>query len=549
MAIMLRLLKMVKPLKNIMILGIVLGTIGHLSATFITVLGGFGLVSVFEARYESLVIIFAVMAICAVARGILRYGEQTCNHYIAFKVLAIIRDMIFRALRKLCPAKLDGHGKGNLISVITADIELLEVFFAHTISPVVIALIFSISMALFIGSYGLLPGLWSITAYLCIGVAVPFVMSKLSKGYGDEMRGKSGDMSSHVLDSLRGLDEIIQFSHGSERLKEMISKSDELSKTERRLKANIGLNAAITGALILFFDFGMLFIAVYTNGGKGNLEQIVIPVFAMFASFGPTIALASLGSSLNNTLAAAVRVFGILDELPAVEDVEGKEEIGFTGVDTENLCFSYKSKTEEKDLILDDVNISIDEGEIVGIIGKSGSGKSTFLKLLMMFWHADRGDIRISNRRISEINTENLRNMESFVTQETELFRDSIENNIKVAKLDATREEVISACKKASIHDFIMTLPNGYDSEIGELGETLSGGERQRIGVARAFLHDSPLILMDEPTSNLDSLNEAAILQVLKNEAREKSVVIVSHRESTMGIAQRIYKIDKGRVS
>lgn len=548
MKVMLRLLKMINPLKYVMLLGILLGTLGHLAAAFITILGGFGIVNYVNGDIDSLTFIFIIMGISALARGFLRYGEQTCNHYIAFKILAIIRDKVFIALRRLCPAKLDGHGKGNLISIITADIELLEVFFAHTISPVAIATIFSIIMVVFIGSYGWILGLWSAVAYLCVGLVIPVIMSKLSAGIGDEMREKSGDMSSNMLDNLRGLKEIMQYSYGNKRINQLAEKSLKLSETEKKLKANTGTNIALTSGVIMFFDFGMLFIASYLSRGTGNLDSIVIPVFAMFSSFGPVIALANLGSSLNNTLASARRVFVILDESPVVEDIIGNEDVDFTGVRVENLNFSY-TEGNQQSLILEGIKLEIKENEILGIIGKSGSGKSTLLKLLMRFWKVDSGKIYISDREIDKVNTSNLRELESFVTQETELFRDTIENNIKIAKLDATREEVIEACKKASVHEFIMSLPKGYDSEVGELGDTLSGGERQRLGVARAFLHDSPLILMDEPTSNLDSLNEGAILKVLKSEANGKSVVLVSHRESTMKIADRIYKIDNGRVS
>ena len=307
MKVMIRLLKMINPLKYVMLLGIFLGTLGHLAAAFITILGGFGIVNFVNGDIDGLTFIFIVMGVSALARGFLRYGEQTCNHYIAFKILAIIRDKVFVALRRLCPAKLDGHGKGNLISIITADIELLEVFFAHTISPVAIATIFSIIMVVFIGSYGWILGLWAAVAYICVGFIIPVIMSKLSAGIGDEMRERSGDMSSNMLDNLRGLKEIIQFSYGDERIEQMAEKSLQLSETEKKLKANLGANIALTSGVIMFFDFGMLFIASYLSKGTGNLEGIVIPVFAMFSSFGPVIALANLGSSLNNTLASARR--------------------------------------------------------------------------------------------------------------------------------------------------------------------------------------------------------------------------------------------------
>lgn len=356
MKVMLRLLKMINPLKYVMLLGILLGTLGHLAAAFITILGGFGIVNYVNGDIDSLTFIFIIMGISALARGFLRYGEQTCNHYIAFKILAIIRDKVFIALRRLCPAKLDGHGKGNLISIITADIELLEVFFAHTISPVAIATIFSIIMVVFIGSYGWILGLWSAVAYLCVGLVIPVIMSKLSAGIGDEMREKSGDMSSNMLDNLRGLKEIMQYSYGNKRINQLAEKSLKLSETEKKLKANTGTNIALTSGVIMFFDFGMLFIASYLSRRTGNLDSIVIPVFAMFSSFGPVIALANLGSSLNNTLASARRVFGILDENPVVEDIIGNDDVDFTGARVENLNFSY-TEGNQQSLILEGIKL------------------------------------------------------------------------------------------------------------------------------------------------------------------------------------------------
>ena len=543
---MLRLSKLVKPLSGYMTLAVIMGIIGNLSATFITILGGYAILDVLGFSVPlTMVNAFILAVVFAILRGFLRYAEQACNHYIAFKLLALIRDKVFRALRKLCPAKLECKDKGNLISVITSDIELLEVFYAHTISPVIIALVFSIIMILFIGSYNVILAIVAFVAYFTVGVIIPIITSKTSGNTGVKFRKDSGELSSFVLDSLRGLSEIIQFGQGRKRMEQMNEKTDELSQTEKKMKNITGLNMSITNMLILLFDIVMLFVsAVLYLNGQVEFADVVIPVIALMSSFGPVIALANLGSTLQNTFASGNRVLDILDETPVVEEIENRKNISFCGAKADKVSFAYDDET-----ILSDVTVDIPKNSVIGISGKSGSGKSTLLKLLMRFWSVQKGEIRISDTDINKINTKNLRNMQSLVTQETHLFHDSIANNLKIAKLDATKEEMISACKKASVHDFIMSLPNGYDTQVGELGDTLSGGERQRIGLARAFLHDADFMLLDEPTSNLDSLNEAVILKSICEEADGKTVLIVSHRQSTMKIADKIYSVENGRMS
>ena len=543
---MFRLIGLVKPLTGFMLLAIVMGLIGHLSATFITVFGGYAVAELSGLTIPfSLTVIFVSVCVLALLRGVLRYAEQACNHYIAFKLLAIIREKVFRALRRLCPAKLEGKDRGNLISVITSDIELLEVFYAHTISPVVIAFLFSMIMCIFIGSFApILAGI-AFGAYVSVGVVIPLVISKVSGEVGMRFRTKSGDLSGFVLDSLRGLSETLQYGQESKRLECINRKSEELSKEEASMKRMAGRNQAVTNMVILIFDLIMLFAStfLYVNG-EIAFDGVLIPTIAMMSSFGPVVALANLGSTLQNTFAAGNRVLDILDENPVVSEITGNPEILFTGAKADNVTFGYGEET-----ILDDVSISIPKGEVIGIVGRSGSGKSTLLKLFMRFWKADKGTLFVSDRNINEINTENLRAMESFVTQETHLFHDSIRNNLRIAKLNATEEEMTEACKKASVHDFIMSLPKGYDTEVGELGDTLSGGERQRIGLARAFLHDADLLLLDEPTSNLDSLNEAVILKSLREEKENRTVVLVSHRQSTMRIADKVCSVEHGRLS
>lgn len=544
--VMMRLIGLVKPLAVYMIIAIIMGLIGNLCATFITIFGGYAIVSAVGGTAPlPLVALFICVVAFAVLRGVLRYAEQSCNHFIAFKLLALIRDKVFKALRTLCPAKLEGRDKGDLISVITSDIELLEVFYAHTVSPAAIWLLFTVIMSVFIGSYNYVSGLIALSAYIIVGIVVPVVISKLSGDSGIKFRTKSGELSSFVLESLRGLSETIQYGAGKNRLEKMNSLTDNLSCEEARMKRMTGRNMAVTNSIILIFDLAMLFcgVALYNSGTIG-FDGVLITTIALFSSFGPSVALANLGSTLQNTFAAGNRVLDILDEKPSVAEITGCEHTEFGDVSVSNVSFSYGGET-----ILQNISLTVPANKVVGIVGKSGSGKSTLLKLMMRFWNVIKGDISVKDRSITDINTAELRDMESYVTQETHLFHDSIKSNLKIAKLDATDEEIITACKKASVHDFIMTLPQGYDTPVGELGDTLSGGERQRIGLARAFLHDAPLMLLDEPTSNLDSLNEAVILRSLGEESKDKTVVLVSHRESTMRIADTVYSVENGRMS
>lgn len=536
--VMKKLIGLVRPLSGYMILAVTMGLVGHLCATFITVFGGFAIVAVLKGAATAA--IFGTVAVFALVRGGLRYAEQACNHFIAFKLLALIRDKVFGALRRLCPAKLEGKDKGDLISVITSDIELLEVFYAHTISPICIAFLFTVVMVCFIGSYHPALGLLALAAYGAVGILIPLLTAKLSGDSAMRFRTKSGKLSAYVLDSLRGLPETIQYGQGQARMDAMNAQTDAIAKEGEQMKRTEGRNTAVTGTVILMFDLAMLF----ASAALLDFEGCLITTLAMMSSFGPVTALAALGATLQSTLAAGNRVLDILEEHPVAEDITGKEPISFHGAAANHVTFAYDNET-----ILNDFSIDVPEGKVTGIIGRSGSGKSTLLKLLMRFWKVQEGTVAVSGRSVEEINTENLRQMESFVTQQTHLFHDSIRNNLRIAKQNATDEELIAACKKASVHDFIMGLPKGYDTEVGELGDTLSGGERQRLGLARAFLHDAPFLLLDEPTSNLDSLNEAVILKALHEGCREKTVVLVSHRKSTMGIADKVYSVEQGRVS
>ncbi len=541
--VMARLIGLVKPLAGYMLLAIFMGLAGHLCAVFLTVFGGYAALCVLGFGTPlGLTALFACMGAFALLRGVLRYAEQACNHFIAFKLLALIRDKVFRTLRRLCPAKLEGRDRGDLIAVITSDIELLEVFYAHTISPIAIAALFTIILCGFIGSFHWALGLLALGAYATVGVLLPLAVSRLSGDGGRKLRAQSGELSAFVLDSLRGLPELLQYGQGEARLAEMNARTDALSAEEGRMKRTAGLGMAVANTVILGFDLFMLFaVAALYRAGAVGFDGALLPTLALMSSFGPCVALANLGSTLQSTFAAGNRVLDILDEAPVVNEITGREPVGFSGAEAENVSFSYGGET-----VLDGVSVEVPERQIVGIVGRSGSGKSTLLKLFMRFWTVQNGAVRLSGRDVGRINTANLRELESFVTQDTHLFQDSIKNNLRIARLDATDEEIIAACKKASVHGFIMTLPQGYDTPVGELGDTLSGGERQRLGLARAFLHGGPLMLLDEPTSSLDSLNEAVILRSLREEREERTVVLVSHRQSTMRIADRVYSVERG---
>ena len=541
----LKMLGLVKPLAGYMVLAVIAGSFAYLAVQFIPVLGGYAILNGLGLDVPlSLKAIWILLPVMALARAILRFTEQRLNHYIAFTLLAIIRDRVFGALRRLCPAKLEGRDKGNLVSLITSDVELLEVFYAHTISPICIAIVVESVMCVYIASFHRGLGLLALAAYLSVGILVPLIISGISGNMGEKVRKHSADLASCILENIRGLDETIQFDGSDSRLAAMRKESKTLLWHQSALNRMTGLNLAIANTAILFFDVLMAAAAGWLYlSGKVGFDGFILPVLALMSSFGPVSALAGLGTTLQNTVASADRVLAIVEEEPETEEITGMPEVNFHGAQCRKVSFRYGKGAP----VLRNFSLSIHENQIIGIVGESGCGKSTLLKLLMRFWAVDKGRIDFVNIPegsaipadvdIGEINTSNLRDLESYMTQDTQMFKDTIANNIRIAKLDASDEEIEEACRKASLHDWIMTLPDGYETNVGELGDTLSGGERQRIGLARAFLHDAPFILLDEPTSNLDSLNEAVILKALKDEAKGKTVLLVSHRKSTMRVA------------
>ena len=558
--VMWRMLGLARPLAGWMALAVVCGVAGFCCATGVPVLAAEAALAAVGAGSLpwALGVTVAVLAVMAVARGVLHYVEQRCNHYIAFRLLAHVRDLVFGALRRLTPTKLAGSDSGALISTVTADVELLEVFYAHTISPICIAVLMAVVMGAFLGGIHPVLAAVALASYALVGIAVPVAVSRASGGEGRHSRDLAAGLSGFVLDGLRGLGEVLQYGAGASRLEELDGRSEELVASQRKLRARGAAGqAATTGAIMVLSCAQMLLAAWLAGTGLVTAEGAVLATVATFSSFGPFVALANLGSTLQGTLAAGNRVLDILDEEPLVAEVPDSEGArpGFDGIAAEDVSFSYAGGASADgapasgEKILDHVSVGVEPGRIVGIQGKSGSGKSTLCRLLMRFWDVDQGRVALSGTDVREVATSALRDAEAFVEQDTHLFHDSIRDNLLIARPDATDAELEAACRAASVHDFISNLPNGYDTMVGELGDTLSGGERQRLGLARAFLHDAPLLLLDEPTSNLDSLNEAKILKSLSEQRGHRAVVLISHRPSTMAIADKTYSMDQGRVS
>lgn len=537
--VMLGLIGLIKPMLGIMILAIIMGCIGNLMAISITILGCMGLMEV-AGIYKGIALstILILTVVLGIMRGPLRYAEQACNHYIAFKLLARIRHKVFASLRRLAPAKLEGEKKGNLISIITSDIELLEVFYAHTISPVMIAFIVSLIMSIFIGLKNVYLGMTAAFFYILVGVIIPVINSRLGQDTGLNYRKDFGELNTNVLDNLYGLEEILQYQQSADRLRVMNDKTDQLEKLNKKLKTSENIQKVITDIVILSSGLVMLATAYhFEKTGHITVADMVISVIAMMSSFGPAAALSALSNNLHHTLASGNRVLNLLEEEPVTEEILRGEAFCEADINCEDITFAYPGSQR---IILDKFSHSFKKNKIHGILGKSGCGKSTLLKLLMRFFAVDSGSISYGDLNVNSIKTSSLRDNIAYVTQETFLFQDTIENNIKVAKENATRQEVEEAAKKASIHDFITSLPKGYDTMLAELGDSISGGERQRIGLARAFLHNGNIILLDEPTSNIDSLNESVILNSIKKESNGKTIILVSHRKSTMGIADEV---------
>ena len=541
------LLKLVTPLAHIMAFTITMGTLGFLAAIFIMVLGAMGLVNLLNFdTHLSFSGILTALIVLAVARGALRYLEQMSGHYIAFKLLALLRDKVFSSLRRLAFVKLQDKQAGQLVSLVTNDIELLEVFYAHTIAPIMIAFFTSAILLLVFGHLSGWFVIVALAAYLTVGVILPIITTKLAREDGRRYRELVGEMNDFFLDSVRGMKEIQLFGYAQKRLAEIQQRSQKIDTAFQRIKEQEAKVRVYTEVAVSAFNIIMLFTGlILFSLDKIDFSAFLIGVILLMSSYGPVIALSNLSSNLLQTLASGERVLSLLAEEPELKDVESAVDLKeVSRIDVENVSFAYG---EEQ--ILSDVSLSVKKGEILGIHGRSGSGKSTLLKLLMRFYDPKSGSIKINGETLPNINTRSLRDNMAYITQQTYIFNETIEENIRLARRDATLEEIMEAAKKASIHDFILSLPQGYQTKMTELGGNLSDGEKQRIGIARAFLHNAPIILLDEPTSNLDSLNEAMILKSLLNVKAEKLIILVSHRQSTMAICDQVIGIENGRMS
>lgn len=543
--IMASLIVLLGSLAYIVILAVLNGCLGFFCAMGVTIFGAVGIAKVLgEAVALSYGWIVGLAIGCGVLRGILRYFEQYSNHFIAFKLLALLRDKIFGALRILCPAKLESKQKGSIIAMITSDIETLEVFYAHTISPICIAVLVSLAVFLFVGfmsSWYL--ALTALLGYLVIGIALPVVSSGVLKQSGVNYRREFASFNAYFLDSIKGIRDIVLNNADKSREAEVNRRSDVLLRETKSMRNGITRAAAATELTVsLFIVLTLIVGIILVSLTPLTIGKMIIGVVAVFGSFGPVIAISALPGNLTQTFASGDRVLDLLSEKPAVTPVKNGKKIVYEDLCVDDLSFGYEPDSD----VLKNICMQAKKGEIIGIVGESGCGKSTFLKLLLRFWEKDSGKILYNGVDVDEIDAENLLDNVTMVSQSTYLFDMSIENNLLIAKPDATKEELEAACRLASVHDFIMGLPDGYRTQVGALGDNLSAGEKQRIGLARAFLKGSELILLDEPTSNVDSINEGIILKALAEQKSKKSIILVSHRESTMAIADRIYRVDKG---
>ncbi|MDU6341394.1 MAG: thiol reductant ABC exporter subunit CydC [Clostridium sp.] len=545
--IMKRLIVELKPLAPIMLITISMGVIGFLAAIAIASFGAIAIGTLIgDITFISFTGAMVVMVLSAVFRGFLRYAEQLSGHYIAFKILYILRDKIFGKLRKLAPAKLEGQEKGNLISLITSDIELLEVFYAHTIAPISIAVITNSIIAVILYMINPWFGLLSVVFFLIVGFVIPYASSSLGKEAGVAYRNMFGECNNYILDSLRGLKEVLLFGNGEERLKEINSKSHRINESLDKIKKHEGIIRAITDltimvAILTFVGVGFQQYSV----GKLSFTWMLVGIVVIASSFGPVVALSNLSNTLLQTFACAERLFDLIDEEPHVEEVLEGHAVNGDSISYEDVTFSYPNRKEK---IFDNTSVHIEKGDKIALIGESGIGKSTFVKLMMRFWDVNEGKIKLDNKDIKEVATDSIRSSQTLVSQETYLFNESILDNIKIGNIKASKEEVVKAAKMASIHEFIESLPKGYDTKVGELGGNLSSGEKQRIGLARAFLSDGDVLILDEPTSNLDTLNEGEILKSIKENCEDKTIVLISHRKSTTAVCNKTYKLENSKL-
>ncbi|EPN5031774.1 amino acid ABC transporter ATP-binding/permease protein [Listeria monocytogenes] len=532
------LLKFVKPLRGKMILAILLGIISNLSVILISLIGAYGILAVILAQPLNPYKWLFVMVGCGVLRGVARYLEQYLNHDIAFRLLAIIRERIFSTLRKLGPARLSGKKSGDLITAITSDVEALEVFFAHTISPVFIALGTTIATVGFLGMYDTGLAIILLLGQILVGVVLPIISYKRNKKIGTAYQTEFVGLNQAVMENIASLQDIFQFKLGEARLANLTNRGEKLNKQyQKRLRQ--GSELQILGEWVLIGTATL--ILVLGSFWQLPLETILIGTVLSLSSFGSVLALNALGTALLTTFASGKRLYALTEEKPVVTFNGPLELTDFERAELNKVCFSH----DGKQAILSELSLDLPKGKWLGIGGESGSGKSTLVKLLMRYWDPD-GEVNLNNQPLPKITESSLHQIEGVMEQSTFLFEDTIGNNIRLGKKAATLDEVKKAARKAAIDKWIETLPEGYETKIGGQARNLSDGERQRIGLARLFLHDAPLLLLDEPTSNLDYINEQAILNTLRSEIQDKTVLVISHRKTTLDLAEEQWLLENG---
>ncbi|EFQ5576543.1 ABC transporter ATP-binding protein [Listeria monocytogenes] len=532
------LLKFVKPLRGKMILAILLGIISNLSVILISLIGAYGILAVILVQPLNPYKWLFVMVGCGVLRGVARYLEQYLNHDIAFRLLAIIRERIFSTLRKLGPARLSGKKSGDLITAITSDVEALEVFFAHTISPVFIALGTTIATVGFLGMYDTGLALILLLGQILVGVVLPMISYKRNKKIGTAYQTEFVGLNQAVMENIASLQDIFQFKLGEARLANLTDRGEKLNKQyQKRLRQ--GSELQILGEWVLIGTATL--ILVLGSFWQLPLETILIGTVLSLSSFGSVLALNALGTALLTTFASGKRLYALTEEKPVVTFNGPLELTDFESAELNKVCFSH----DGKQAILNELSLDLPKGKWLGIGGESGSGKSTLVKLLMRYWDPD-GEVNLNNQPLPKITESSLHQIEGVMEQSTFLFEDTIGNNIRLGKKVATLDEVKVAARKAAIDKWIETLPEGYETKIGGQARNLSDGERQRIGLARLFLHDAPLLLLDEPTSNLDYINEQAILNTLRSEIQDKTVLVISHRKTTLDLAEEQWLLENG---
>ena len=599
-----RLLKEVGPQRKYMIVACVCGTLGHLAATFLPV---FGVAAAFAAVGSpiwnlSVPAALTAMAVCALIRGGMRYAEQFMNHNVAFRLLALFRTKAFAALRRLTPAKLAGKGKGDLIALVTTDVELLEIFFAHTISPIVVAVVTTVVYTLALLTLSAPLAVTLVIAHLTVGVILPKLFASAVRGVGPKLREESAALDDEMLDDMRGIGEIIRFGQGDARLASITRRTLSLWGKRLRLSAKNGDFAGLGAVLVMLFTAIAAFLVmtlctvvftaadmpeglIWMGSADSNAPALVAAFVLLVSSFGPTLALSALPANLTQTFASARRLFALMDEAPAVVE-QGSERPEYQGMTMRDVTFGYgsgarisgertpngrseyatgmcparpaeaQSSGEQgagiaSQPVLDHVSLDVSRQGILGIQGPSGRGKSTMLKLLMRYWDPDSGTISLSDVPLPQVDAGWRRRVQTMMGQETYLFNGTIRENLAIAcdsadsAASAIPDSVLrEALAKASALELVDALPNGLDTQVGELGGRLSEGEKQRIGLARMFLRDADLVLFDEPTSRLDAYNESVILGSINDLAeRGSAVVLVSHRDSTMRIADRILRM------